>query len=66
MIYILFFLLVIAYLIFFQLDTVGFKLLRGFINSIQLTRIHQVGIFLIGEKYKTKHEEKRGKISFAG
>jgi len=36
------FLLVITYLIFFQLDTVGFKLLRGFINSVQLTRMHQV------------------------
>ena len=34
--------LVIAYLIFFQLETVGFKLLRGFINSVQLSRMHQV------------------------
>ena len=38
----LLFSLVIAYLICFQLDTVGFKLLRGFINSVHLNRMHQV------------------------
>ena len=37
-----FFFLVITYLIFFQLDTVGLKLLRGFINSVQLNRMYQV------------------------
>ena len=34
--------LVIIYLVLFQLDSVGFKLLRGFIYSSQLYHMHQV------------------------
>ncbi|CAF1038601.1 unnamed protein product [Adineta ricciae] len=42
---------VIAYLIFFQLDTIQMKLFRGFVNSIHLNRIHQFLNFLINEKH---------------
>ncbi|CAF0942739.1 unnamed protein product [Rotaria sp. Silwood1] len=42
---------IIVYLIFFQLDTVGLKLLRGFIHSVQLNRMHQFLKFLINESH---------------
>jgi hypothetical protein len=34
--------LVITYLIFFQLDSIGLQLLRGFIHSVKLYQMHQV------------------------
>lgn len=34
---------VIVYLILFQMDSIGMKLLRGFIYSSQLYQMHQVG-----------------------
>ncbi|CAF3349821.1 unnamed protein product [Rotaria socialis] len=42
---------IIAYLIFYQLDSVGFKLLRGFIDSVQLNRVHQFLKFLIDDEH---------------
>ncbi|CAF1142966.1 unnamed protein product, partial [Didymodactylos carnosus] len=40
---------VISYIIFFQLDTVGLKLLRGFINTVQLHRMYQFLQFLLND-----------------
>ncbi|CAF3291365.1 unnamed protein product [Rotaria sp. Silwood2] len=42
---------VLTYIIFFQLDSVDMKLLRGFINSVQLHQVHQFLQFLINEDF---------------
>ncbi|CAF1043068.1 unnamed protein product [Rotaria sordida] len=42
---------VLTYIIIFQLDSVGLKLLRGFIYSVQLYQVHQFLQFLVNEDY---------------
>ncbi|CAF3784877.1 unnamed protein product [Adineta steineri] len=53
---------VLSYLIFFQLDTIQFKLLRGFINSVHLNRVHQFLKFLINEKHLETIEKQCMKV----
>ncbi|CAF1619510.1 unnamed protein product [Rotaria magnacalcarata] len=44
---------VLIYMIIFQIEAVEFKLIRGFINSVQLFQMHQFMQFLTNEDYGT-------------